>query len=342
MIDNNDELIEAENNLLGILNSIVDSNASDEKELRILKRKDFIDKFKIFKETIKNSKAKSQKKGKFDVVIFTIVPIEFEYANHILKFMGENDFADFSISGLGYHKFEINRVHKHAEPLKCVIALVGKAGDINCALTCIKFFNDYDCDLAILCGIAAGVEGEVEIYSPVVASNIINYEFQRLEQDGIEYRPIPYNLPEERFNESTEMLKKSAIINALIKKNIAAFNASDPILDNEKINKIEFKRGVIGSGAKLLADTKTIQTLRKNIPIEKGIIAVEMEGSGFVPACQMFKKNWMVFRGISDYGQSDKDNPLNKEFQKFAVISAITTMKYYLENLFEIDGNKPF
>ena len=59
-----------------------------------------------------------------------------------------------------------------------------------------------------------------------------------------------------------------------------------------------------------------------------------MEGSGFSPACIEFKRNWLVFRGISDYGEADKNSPVNKKYQNIAAASAVTAMMYYLTNLY--------
>ena len=69
------------------------------------------------------------------------------------------------------------------------------------------------------------------------------------------------------------------------------------------------------------------------------IRAGEMEGYGFATACvdRVPPKPWLIVRGISDYGDADKDNlkddtqPKKDEYHQAAANSALTFVKVFLE-----------
>ena len=85
---------------------------------------------------------------------------------------------------------------------------------------------------------------------------------------------------------------------------------------------------------KFPADGKTLKTLREDIQIKKGVLAAEMEGNGFAAVCKEFNKDWLIFRGISDLGEGDKNDPLNKKYQKIAAAAAVKAVIYYLRFLY--------
>jgi nucleoside phosphorylase len=199
----------------------------------------------------------------------------------------------------------------------------------------MRTFRKYELGLAILCGIGAGVPGEVEKYSVVISNGVVDYESQRLTEGGSEYRLDPIDIDEyhkrrlghlssiqQRWHTDYIRLAEEKLIDP------ADFNIS--VLANSTI-----KVGLIASGGKLLADGKTISTLRENIPIKKGVIAAEMEGAGFAAVCKELKKDWLIFRGISDFGADDKNDKLNKKYQKIAAAAAIKATCYYLSALYK-------
>lgn len=344
--------MELNENILESCKAIVKSIVEEaNNKTRALKYFDFIDKFNIA-TAVKKTEILPRKK--FDVIIFTIVPVEFDTLNKILNVSTDLNDEDYDLNGIWYYEFEIPRSYQRRS-LKALVTLVGIAGDVNCSLACVNAFQKFSCDLSILCGIAAGVESQIKKYSTVVSQSIINYEFQRIEKDRITYRPIPYSI--DRYNENitakfvlhadkwrNEFFEAYDLLikdeNKALGKTNELNNDNVSYVTKESLKEVELKTGIIASGAKLLADGETIQDLRDNIPIQKGIIAVEMEGSGFSPACIEFKRNWLVFRGISDYGEADKNDLNNKKNQKIAAASAITAMIYYLKNLYRAEDER--
>jgi len=274
---------------------------------------------------------KNKDKKKYDVIIFTVVPIEFKTLNKILNFAPAGKRENYSKKGFWYYEYVLNR--PSGEPLSCLITMVGSAGDVGCYSACSITFEEFDCDLAILCGIAAGNKEDIQKYSAVVAESIVAYEYQRLEDEKITYRPQNFQLESytkrvvEKMDYHLEEWKN------LVKDYLGKTDISLKDVQNFDVEKLQLKTGVIAAGAKLIADGRTLEILKENIPLGKGIIAAEMEGSGFAPACKDYQKEWLVIRGISDFGEDDKNNPLNKKQQPLAVATAAATMIYYLNYL---------
>lgn len=312
-----------------ILESIVKERSE---KVRRIKYYDYIHKFKLLNEI---PILPFHQKEKYDIIILSIVPVEFNTMNDL--FGVGSDKEDDDINGLWFYRFQVDRTYNR-KPLKVLITLVGQAGDINCSLACSRILQKYDCDLMLLFGIAAGLRSQLTKYSTVVSQSIVNYEFQRIDEDGITFRPKIFNI--DRYT--------AKIISKIDsdKWKSEFLKQYDKLVDNKvefpinKLDEVVLKEGVIASGAKLLANGKHLAFLRKKIPVEKGIIAAEMEGSGFSPTCEEYGKKWLIFRGISDYGEPDKNDPLNKKYQKIAAASASVAVMYYLKFLYRTPGER--
>ncbi len=313
-----------------ILESIV---VEEDKTTRRLKYYDLIEKLDKLNGSVIKRETKSQRPS-YDVIIFSVVPVEFMTLDKLLNVVKHpHQNAKYDLNGIWYYEFEIER-QKGLSKLKALAALVGEAGDVNCSIACAKAFSKFNCDLAILCGIAAGVKDEAPLYSTVISKSIVNYEFQRLNKEDVTFRPRIHTIKTNFMN----LLPKLDLQGKVWKDEF--IKTYDVLIDSieEKqeftpamLHASKLKTGVIASGAKLIADGKTLASLRDQIPVDKGIIAAEMEGSGFAPACEEYEVDWLVFRGISDHGEDDKNNPLNKKYQKMAAASAVTSMVFFLK-----------
>ena len=268
---------------------------------------------------------------KFDVLIFTVVPIEFFTLNKLLNFTTKDKKEDYSKNGYWYYEYTLLRVS--GRNLSCLITMIGSAGDVGCYAACSTAFEEFDCDLAVLCGIAAGNKEDIKKYSALIAESVVAYEYQRIEADGMSYRPQYYSVDRQikrlidkrdsGFDEWMNLVRSYTANCGLTLSEVKEYN----------VENTELKTGVIASGAKLIADGKTLEVLKENIPIGKGIIAAEMEGSGFAPCCKEYNKEWIVIRGISDYGEDDKNDKNNKRQQPLAMAAATATLIYYLKYL---------
>lgn len=292
------------------------------KDVRDLKLRDLIDKCNELPKLIEMN----TKQETVDIAIFVSNNMELEAFNKILKFRDKYSKEYKNINGLRIWKHELKR--ENEKPFKIFLIAVGEAGNISCTLACMRVFDTFDVKFSILSGIAAGLAPK---YSVVFSEGVVDYEHQRLEPNNITYRPDPL------------------MINNDIKRNITYFNhdrvdlfknelirrcTSDKKIDNtefdlEQLKFVDLRLGIIASGEKLLADGITLKQLKDNIKVGKGVVAGEMEGSGFSNSCNEFSIPWVVIKGISDDGGTEKDNELNKKYQFIAALgSAIATIRF--------------
>lgn len=106
------------------------------------------------------------------------------------------------------------------------------------------------------------------------------------------------------------------------------------LLDNFKITSNDWKiakvhEGLMLSGEKLLDNKKELKKLKKTEP---EAIGGEMEGNGLYESCQMAKIDWILIKGISDWGDGTKDDKEKDENQKKAAKNAIDFVLYALKN----------
>lgn len=209
--------------------------------------------------------------------------------------------------------------------LDVVITMVGSDGNLSCAIACERLVSIYDVNLIVLVGIAAGVKGKVKLGDVVASDIIIDYEKARLEPDGSKKRPVPYSLEpkvardleyfdplrfgwEEFFHSDFDILKKDQAGNV-------------PTLSNTY--KPQLESGVILSGEKLIANG-SLDNMRRDY--HDRIRAAEMEAAGFARVCKEHGVPWIIFRGISDYGDEKK----NDLWQSTSALLAATAAKIFL------------
>ncbi|MDR1341450.1 MAG: hypothetical protein LBK58_15570 [Prevotellaceae bacterium] len=306
----------------------------DDKYARQLKYKDFMHKFyQLIDKIPKNSVLKA--KGKVDIIIFTVIKNEFKALEKMFPLTEENkSVRSANLNGINAWEVDIERENSR-DKLRALIVCIGESGDLECSIVAMRVFQEYNCDLAILCGIAAGLKEEIKKYSVIMSKEIVDYEPQRLESGGkIEYRPKHSEIHDKKLIRDIQSFEmkpdKWREIYKKIVKDYGEIVESE--FNIELVDNSELKVGTIASGKKLFADGSSLKLLRKAIPSDKGIIAVEMESAGFCIACKEFKNTWLVIRGISDYGGKDKDDQFNKKYQHIAAFGAFTALLYFLQN----------
>ena len=87
------------------------------------------------------------------------------------------------------------------------------------------------------------------------------------------------------------------------------------------------RTATIASGEKLLRDPEKFKALRE---INGKIEIAEMEGTGLFEACHNYKKPVLMIRGISDFGDSTKDNRFHSLAAKAA---AAVTVDFIIHGL---------
>ena len=317
-------------------------SSEDNPEVRDIISQDAEDKLSY---AFKGDNFKDVQKERVDVIIFTVVEIEHTVLNEILKFDDGVKAPYDNINNKKIWKISIKRAS--GNDLNVLISQIGEAGPVKSSITCLRVFQKYDCDLALLIGIAAGNPQSISKYDVIVAEAVIDYEPQRLEpKNKIEYRSIPYMLrptallnffkfnfitqtSQNRWRERFKMHFEELRLREPFKSKLSEYEDKMKLKMADELTSVKIKVGLVGSGNKLIADPQILPTLKMNIGVLRGIEAAEMEAAGFCPACEEYELKWIMFRGISDYGGKDK-NTVNKKVQWVAALSAVTGALEYL------------
>lgn len=265
-----------------------------------------------------------------DVGIVTVIPEELAAVKNSLNIDEKRD-EDYYSNGLRF--WETNLVQaEDGHELRVVITMVGEARSLPCAIACGRFFRIYDVGTCLLIGIAAGLKGKTRLGDVVVSEMVLDYEGQRMDPTGPKKRPFPY-VPELRIRRDFQYFIKanrewqnkfSACFKKLKKQKALVVNLT-------KVWKPKCDTGVILAGEKLL-DDGSLPEMREEY--HDKVRAAEMEGSGFARACEEDGIQWLVFRGISDFGE-DTSSRVRQRWKLTSALSAATAAVSFLKYAFK-------
>ncbi len=267
-------------------------------------------------------------KKEIDVLILTIVLQELTAAKIALNIPLDQE-PDEQVEGLRCWGTEISRSNED-RPLRVLLSMVGIPRTTPCALACETLFYKYKIEEAsVLVGIAAGVEEKVKCGDVVAAKSIIDYEGGRIEETGKRNRPDPYPLKYkirmDLANYEPTRLRWHEQFQTAFEK----LQSIEEVPGLEDDWKPDYHWGVILSGEKVIADG-SLQIKREEYTDE--MRALEMEGSGFAAAWHKHDIPWLIFRGISDYGEQSKKG--TKVWQTTAALAAATATVNFFSNTY--------
>lgn len=261
-----------------------------------------------------------------DVGIVTIIPEELN-AVKIALAIDPDDEADHYSNGLRFWERVLTQP-KTGHEIRVVVTMVGEARTVPCAVSCSRFFRVYDVGCCLLVGIAAGLKSKVGLGHVIVSDAVLDYEGQRLDATGPKKRPQAYE-PELRVRRDFQYFSSSKL------EWQKAFAAGCKHLKKQKRRmptlsrswKPDFDSGVIVAGEKLI-DDGSLPEMREQF--HDKVRAGEMEGSGFARACIEYGIPWLVFRGISDFGD-ESGTRTRKLWKATAALSAGTAATVFLK-----------
>ena len=209
--------------------------------------------------------------------------------------------------------------------LKIAMTMIGTAGNVSCSAACSKLFSNIESKLCILVGICAGLKNKVKIGDVVAAEMILDYESGRRTKDKFEKRPNPYRLDHiiERslgyFNPDLRKWKENFFIKIKeLKRHVQIIKLREKWIPN-------YDTGIILSGEKLIVDG-SLPEMREEY--HEKVRGAEMEGSGFASICKEHTMPWLIFRGVSDYGDPGKRT--TDKWQPVASLAAAIVAHNYL------------
>ena len=279
-------------------------------------------------------------KETIDICILTIITVELQAA---LKAFGiypvtpQNRVKDSK--GYIYYRTTIPSMWD-ARDYNVVIGIIGSAGNSSTAVTTTYFIEKFSPKICFLVGIAAGVRDKIKIGEVILSNKIAAYEMAAIiRQQNRKVKHAPeIDIQKVSFPVKQDLVNYHGDKDRLI-KSFELYKGTFPLAPRGKkqefkkhvANEIDFKISTIASGEKLLRDPSILEDLRDTV--DRKIEGGDMESAGFYTACYQASQNWLVVRGISDFGDDLKSD----DFHKFASLSAVTVLRDFIENGLELD-----
>jgi len=215
-------------------------------------------------------------------------------------------------------------------PLSVVVHCVGKAGNPAASNAATKLIERYHPKLMILSGIAAGRRDKVKIGDVVLALGIVDHTVTVAEDGKRQPRVSAPELPHvvrqmwQAFQNDENALHSE--FEKLLKNLPEAPAGSENEYERHVARRPKLHDATVASADILLRDPAILATLADNV--NQQVRAGEMEAAGFVSACQGRYPTvpWLVVRGISDFGDSLK----NDEFHRMAACAAASFVGIFL------------
>lgn len=261
-----------------------------------------------------------------DIAIVTVLPVEFDAIRRVF----EIDVRDRSDYGGSFFYRATVYSGLLERPLKVVITCIGEASHANAGIMTTKIITVFDPSLIVLVGIAGGMRDGIKIGDVIVPREIADFSLRVAKAEGAQFRPhitprpfavqqmIPgFVFDEAEFHRRCREAFGPPIIPA-------------PEQEAEFAKHVTFKPNVLdkglGTSDTLVKDPAFFQEMVKVLDT---IRATDMESGGVVKACesQARRRDWLVVRGISDFGDELK----NDDFHKLASCSAAVWLKLFLE-----------
>lgn len=220
--------------------------------------------------------------------------------------------------------------------LRFVITMVGEQRNSECASATERLLSRYAVKVCFLCGIAAGLREKVTLGDVLISEEIVDYEGARLQPEGPMIRPQrhtppPTVLADMRLYESgrtTFDRRFDQLLSAASSDWLPKRRGRKPIRPSQY-------RARIATGEKLVAND-LLGPLRAQH--DERIRGLDMESHGFAIACQSHTPPvaWLVFRGISDYGQTPKE----QDWQHVAALAAASMLADFIKTRYRPDPYK--
>ena len=195
----------------------------------------------------------------------------------------------------------------------------------------IQYFQPREA--VIMAGIGGGVKTKVNLGDVILAEHIIDVEGGRQQVGEVLPRYEHWDIPEpiiRHTNYYNPSRKHGASRRqALLKLAEMLRENGFDVPAKKTLGKCEFgfERGYVVAGEKLVADGSLPEYLRK---LDNRIRACDMEGSGFAQACVKRNMQYLLFRGISDFGSPNKEDG----WQALAAAFAMYDVKAFLQTQF--------
>jgi nucleoside phosphorylase len=240
-----------------------------------------------------------------DVLVLTALDVELAAAKQAF---GIAEDAEHTTTENGLHVWKAPVIKRGGKTASCALACFAGAGNVDAASVTSMLLGELKPANVMMLGIAAGLRGKCSLGEVVLAERVVAYEGAALIEGGnIEARPEITKLNMRVRQDISSYLSNRATLESRLTDSYKTLGIEFP--DHVEAGPIAQgvmpKTTTVASGEKLLRDPDKFLGMRE---LHGKIEIAEMEGAGLFAACTNFGKPVLMVRGISDFGDSNKDN----------------------------------
>lgn len=260
-----------------------------------------------------------------DVLVLTALDVELAAAKQALGVAAD---AEHATTENGLHIWKAPVTTRGGKTASCVVACFAGAGNVDAASVTSMLLGELKPANVMMLGIAAGLREKCKLGEVVLAERVVAYDGAALIAGGeVEQRPEITRLNmrvrqdvasylSNRESVVTRLKESYKALGIVFPKNVEAGPVAEGVMP---------KTATVASGEKLLRDPDKFLALRE---LHGKTEVAEMEGAGLFAACANFGKPVLMVRGISDFGDSKKDN----RFHLLAAKAAAAVTVDYIAN----------
>lgn len=212
-----------------------------------------------------------------DLLIITALPEELEI---LRSYLPKGDKVHSQYCELTYYvgSLETKEGASFLYGLTCIFQM----GNTDAGVSTSQAIRDLNPNYVFMFGLAAGVQDQVALADVIVATHIFYYEQAKLHPGRVEIRPHSFQS------------------DALLSNKLNDFASS--LTADYKV-----KFGPFAVGEKIVADTRTVEELKKSEP---KLIGIEMESYGVARAAAgaFHRPRFIAIRGVSDFADEHKND----------------------------------
>lgn len=260
-----------------------------------------------------------------DVLVLTALDVELAAAKQAF---GIAEDAEHATTENGLHIWKAPVIKGGGKTASCVVACFAGAGNVDAASLTSMLLGELKPANVMMLGIAAGLRDKCALGEVVLAERVVSYEGAALtEGDKVEARPEITRLNIRVRQDVSSYLSNRMALESRLKNSYKALGIEfpDDVETGPVASTFMPKTATIASGEKLLRDPEKFLGMRE---LHGKIEVAEMEGAGLFNACANFGKPVLMVRGISDFGDSTKDN----RFHLLAAKAAAAVTVDYIAN----------
>ena len=176
----------------------------------------------------------------------------------------------------------------------------------------------------MMVGIAAGLRGKCRLGEVVLSDRVIAYEpAAATVAEGVSTeipRPDAFRAAHSIQQDVTSYLSDAGLHERLLRYPVIPAAGFPDIKADLVAKALAVRSATIASGEKLLRDPQKFQAIRS---LHGKIEVAEMEAAGVAAACHRSGTSFLVVRGISDFGDSVKDDRFHDIAATGAAIIAV-------------------